>query len=74
MRIKNPPEDNSPYEDQIKKQFDEAVKCLKMLRPEDIDDKLQYYIGLNLALLELSRLALNQPKIWASVTKPIKYK
>lgn len=67
MRIKNPPQDNRPYKEQIEGYYKEAIKCLKMIRPEEIDDKLQYYVGLNLALSELRRIALDEPKLYASL-------
>lgn len=69
MLIKNPHKDESTYENKVEKQFIDAMRCLKMLRPDEINDKLQYYAGLHLALLELKRLALNEPKIYASLNK-----
>lgn len=65
MITKNPPEDKRSYKEQIEGHYNDAKKCIKMLRPQGIDDKLQYYVGLNLALEELRRLALGEPKLYA---------
>lgn len=47
--------------ERIENEYKEAMRCLKMLRPQEINDKLQYYAGLYKALIELRRLALNEP-------------
>lgn len=49
------------YENAIEEQYKEAIKFLKMLRPKDINDKLQYYVGLHKSILELRRIALGLP-------------
>lgn len=67
MITKNTKQDDRDYKTQIEDNFKDAMKCLKMLRPENIDNNLQYYVGLNLALLELKRIALGEPKIYAPI-------
>lgn len=67
MITKNIKQDDRDYKTQIEDNFKDALKCLNALRPEGIDDKLQYYVGLNLALLELKRIALGEPKIYAPI-------
>jgi hypothetical protein len=67
MVTKNSKQDERDYKTQIEDNFKDAMKCLNMLRPENIDDKLQHYVGLNLAILELKRIALGEPKIYAPI-------
>jgi hypothetical protein len=65
MITKKPLQDEGDYKEQIEKQYKKATESLEKLRPKEINAKLGDFVGVKLALVELRRIALNEPKLYA---------